>query len=388
MTMTLTMSKVRTHAEPLPIVYAFAGRYDMTPARQQYLMNAMAAHTKVFFLNMPRITGRRFERLRPTTERITESLTVVHDAFGFRLSRGSRHIRKIASAIDGRWLRRVLHEQGVRDYVLWLSAALPEVLPGLSTSRFVYDCIDPCFVQGEEERVLAKESALARKATLVFASAESLVENLKPVNPNTHLLMNACAFDEYKPGSGSGASLPAQLSGRPRPCIGYMGTVDWRLDVETLVAAARALPNATFAIVGRINADQETRIAELRKLPNVLITGAVSAEEGHRFVAAFDIGLVPFLGGAMGDGVNPVKMWMYLAAGKPVVTTWMRECRRYAPYVRAARDPQEFAQFLRDELAGNDAAARTARLAFAQQHTWEKRAEEAVGHFRRSKLWQ
>src|SRR5439155_6779412 len=106
---------------------------------------------------------------------------------------------------------------------------------------------------------------------------------------------------------------------------------------------ARRLPQYTFALVGRVNWDQEDRVRPLRSLPNVILPGAVSVEEGRTYTAAFDVGLIPFLPGTVGDAINPVKMYMYLVAGKPVVTTWIRECRRHAPYVAAAQTHEQFA---------------------------------------------
>jgi hypothetical protein len=150
------------------------------------------------------------------------------------------------------------------------------------------------------------------------------------------------------------------------------------VDTQTLAAAARALPAFTFALVGRINPDQEARVAELKRLPNVVMTGPVSIEEGNAYTAAFDAGLIPFLPGPIGDGINPVKMWMYLAEGKPVVSTWLRECRRYAPHVHAARSTEEFISAIQEAVRGETPERSAARIALASRNTWHDRAGEAI----------
>jgi hypothetical protein len=119
-------------------------------------------------------------------------------------------------------------------------------------------------------------------------------------------------------------------------------------------------------------------VAELKRLPNVIMPGAVSIEDGNAYTAAFDVGLIPFLPGPIGDGINPVKMWMYLAEGKPVVTTWLRECRRYAPHVRAAATAEEFIGAVREAAEGDVPERRAARIALAARNTWLDRAGEAI----------
>jgi hypothetical protein len=73
-------------------------------------------------------------------------------------------------------------------------------------------------------------------------------------------------------------------------------------------------------------------------------------------------------------------MYMYLAAGKPVVSTWMQECRRHSPYVTAARDVESFVSAIDNELRTNTPEKAAARIAFAKQNTWDVRAEQAAKH--------
>jgi len=130
-----------------------------------------------------------------------------------------------------------------------------------------------------------------------------------------------------------------------------MGTFDGRVDAGILTEAARRIPEFTFALIGRINVDQEQRLKDLRSLHNVVMPGAVSVEEGRAYTAAFDVGLIPFIPNAMNDAINPVKMYMYLMAGKPVVSTWIRECRRHSPCVRAAESVDDFVAAIREAIA-------------------------------------
>jgi len=369
----------------LPIVYAYPCRWDMTPSRQRYLMEAMSAHAPVVFLNEP-VFGGRWDIKRPRAQQIAPNMTVIHDAFGFRFSRVGLRLGRSAAMIDSIWLHRLLRSIGVEEYIYWLSISSPRLLWGMQRDRLVLDCIDPCFDPSQQAQLDAIEFKIAREAKLVFCTAESLLDRLRPINHNSHLLSNACSAREYLPESTRELSIPDSLVNRKGPVIGFMGTFDCRIDTQTLVETAKRLPDYTFALVGRVNSDQEQRVRPLRELPNVIVTGAVSLEVGRRYTAAFDVALIPFLPGAIGDAINPVKMYMYLAAGKPVVSTWVRECRRHAPFVKATQDVEEFVAAIRDAATGNDEVTAADRIAFAMKNTWQDRARTAIEHLQASGL--
>jgi glycosyltransferase involved in cell wall biosynthesis len=361
----------------LPIVYAFPCRWDMTPARQRYLMQAISQHVPVYFLNWPTLNGRLLDAPRPRAEAIAPNLTVIHNAFGFRCARLGRHAKRLASMVDAAWLHRLLGQHGVTEYVYWLSAVMPDLLWGMRTDRLVYDCIDPSFDENDSE-FDQREFSIARQAKLAFCTADALLERIRPVQPRAHLLPNACSIDEYHAAELEGLARPAALRDRTGPVIGYMGTFDARVDTELLTQAATALPQYTFAMVGRINPGQEDRVRPLQALPNVVMPGSVSVEEGRAYTAAFDIGLIPFLPGPTSDAINPVKMWMYLAAGKPVVSTDIRECKKLAPHVISGTGAPGFIDAIRAALTPDNAGRSAERIAVAMQNTWAHRASDAI----------
>jgi glycosyltransferase involved in cell wall biosynthesis len=371
----------------LPIVYAYPCRWDMTPARQRHLMEAMSKHTRVFFLNEP-VYRRRLHIPSPSVEHVSDTLTIIHNAMSIRFSRIGRRLGRAAAIADSMRLHAVLRRLGVAEYIYWLAIASPELTWGMNLDRLIYDCIDPCFDPAEQATIDRREFSMARRAKLVFCTAQSLLERLGAANSNSHLLPNACSASDYAPEALAKFDRPTPLKDRPGPIVGYMGTFDGRVDLQALEFAAQQLPDCTFALVGRVNGDQEQRVRPLRALANVVMPGSVSVEEGRAYVAAFDVGLVPFLPGPIGDGINPVKMWMYLLAGKPVVSTWIRECVHHAPMVRATRSPPEFVAAIRAALARESIADSAERTKFALRNTWADRAANAVAMMESIGLFQ
>ncbi len=367
----------------LPVVYAYPyTNWDMPPARQRYLMTALSQYTEVYYLDRPP-GATRYRFGLPYAEPVSPSLTIIRNAFGLRYSRLRQYSERAAVALDAVHLHTLLRQRGVAKYIYWVGAPDPLLLQGMQCEHLVYDCIDPCFIPSEQEQFDRNELAIARAAKIVFCTAETLLVRCGAVNTASHLLPNACSPDEYPPERNPSLPLPAPLQNRgDRPVIGFMGTMDWRMDVETLAYAAQCLPEYTFALAGRVNYDQEERLRVLRALPNVVVLGTVSLGEGRAYTAAFTVGLILFVPGPMCDAVNPVKMYMYLAAGKPVVTTDLRETRTPGePLVYATRTPDEFVAAIRRAVAeASDTSLREARVAFARQNTWDERARVAAYH--------
>lgn len=376
-------------SDTLPIVYLYPeAPLEENTSRQGFLTKALSRHTPVIYLHTTKHTRGITEIKRPYARQVHPNLTVIENTMSLRTNRWWKRLGPLAAALDAAMLHRVLKKQGITDYVFWLSVPGPEWMAGMRLDRMVYDCIDPCFIPEDQANFDAKEYRVAAQAKLVVCTAQTLLERMQKVHKNVHSLNNAASLETYEAENTGDLSLPDLLKGRPRPIIGYMGTTDWRVDCETMTAAAKALPEYTFCIAGRVNQDQEHRVTELRKLPNVVMPGSVSPEAGAAFNKAFDVGMIPYLPGYVGNAINPVKMYMYLLTGKPVVSTWITECRLNMPLVSATQTPEEFVAAIRAAANEPDGSATEARVAFARQNTWADRARQAMELMRNSGLFQ
>jgi glycosyltransferase involved in cell wall biosynthesis len=353
------------------IIYYHGCDWNDIPARQQCLMKAISSSVPVIFLD-----GSSAPRFAVSYEYPEPNVTVVRGLVAKICGLNRRGFRRTAGGL-GKWYTSWIRRRYKR-ILFWTSENCSRPDKFIPHNSLIYDCIDPCFIESAKERFDRCEEEIARAAPVVFCTAESLLERMKSFNDSSYLLPNGCSAEDYEPDTMGRLSLPVLLRGRRTPIIGYMGTIDWRIDAETIIQAAERLPQFTFAIIGRVNHDQEARTEKLRELPNVVMSGPVSVEEGRAFTAAFDVGIIPFFPGEMGDAINPVKMHMYLMAGKPVVSTWLRECRRYAPYVMAARNIDEFVDSIQSAVAANSEGEIAARVAFAKRNSWTIRAREAL----------
>ena len=157
-----------------------------------------------------------------------------------------------------------------------------------------------------------------------------------------------------------------------RPVAGYFGAVAEWLDVDLLVEVAQALPNVDFYLIGHRSLK---RVADLLRIPNVILVGEVTYEQLPSYLYAFDVALVPFKLNELTRCTNPVKVYEYLSAGKPVVSTPLPEVEMLSPMVRTAAPAEEFTKCILGALDQPSEVAAEERRAFAAVNTWEDRGD-------------
>ncbi|MGE5550843.1 MAG: glycosyltransferase [Bacteroidota bacterium] len=252
--------------------------------------------------------------------------------------------------------------------ILWISyPPHVHVLSRYGPGLVVFDAVDE---PAEEFAHWAASVALLReRADVIFASSISLYESHSRLHPNVHLCPNAADYAHFARGAGDG-TIPGDLAAIPRPVIGYHGALANWLDWELIEATAAANQDLSFVFIGPLFTGGE-------HLPS----GANLHYLGHRdyrllpnYLRGFDAAIIPFRVSPMTKGCNPIKLWEYLAAGKPVVSTPLPEVRQFAE-IRVADTPAEFGAALRKALAAaGDAGAIAARQALARGNSWEARA--------------
>lgn len=246
----------------------------------------------------------------------------------------------------------------------------------LDVAFTVYDCVDDYAEQTNgDARRHALVSAADRRAALlsrvVFATSRPQQRRLATLNPRTHLVGNVGDYDHFAPAADP-ALAAEELRSLPRPVIGFAGNLlPGKVDFALLQRLARARPDWTFLCVGPL--PDPAAVEPLRALPNVRLLGARPYAELPRYVAAFDVGLIPYLRNDYTRSCFPLKLYEVLAAGKPVVATGLPELAGMEPDVVLAATEAEALDALERGLRarGPDDVAR--RRERASRNTWETR---------------
>ncbi len=231
--------------------------------------------------------------------------------------------------------------------------------------------------QAQRQRDLDRQ--LTARADLVFCTAQSLVDARLPLNPHTHYMPNAVDYDAFQ---NALAQSPSHLvTGSPcPPVLGVVGGINAKVDLALLADVAARRPEWIISLVGPLSYGlDEGDLARLRALSNVHFAGAVSPEQVPAVMAGCDVGLIPYKLNEQTRHVNPLKVYEYLAVGKPVVGTPLPELRQFEPLARLAGDAGSFIAAVEEALAeGEDPQAVAARLAVAAANTWDMRVERMM----------
>jgi glycosyltransferase involved in cell wall biosynthesis len=173
------------------------------------------------------------------------------------------------------------------------------------------------------------------RADVIFANCETLRDRFPEFRDTIRVVPNACEI-LGAPTSGAPNDI-AHLSG---PVIGYVGNLRARLDVPLIEELARLHPEWSIALVGSAHGSPE--VLRLQGLRNVHFTGPRTYEEAQRYIRHFDVAIMPHLRNALSDSMNPLKLYVYVALGKRVVSTRVSNIDELQDYVDIADDGPDF----------------------------------------------
>jgi glycosyltransferase involved in cell wall biosynthesis len=266
-------------------------------------------------------------------------------------------------------VRRDLERLGMRGPVL--IAGLPhavDMVPRLPRRALVYHCADDyAHVHGFPDSLPGLEAQLCRTADLVITTSETLCQERQRFNPNTHWIPNGADIDHFS----QHADRAAELSSLPRPIVGFVGGLSEWFDPDLVAQLARQRPRYSFVLVGPASIDTSA----LRSLRNVLLLGPRPYAELPSYLAAMDVGLIPFKRNLVTYHADPIKAYEYLAAGLPVVATDLPALRRLGQVLQLADSPPAFLSALDSAVSEGRDAHKAYRIAEAQHHSWTARFE-------------
>lgn len=207
------------------------------------------------------------------------------------------------------------------------------------------------------------EARLLRQVDAVVSSSQPLFAAKKQLASRSFLVKNGVDFDLFS----------QKTTSKPADRIGYLGSLDERVDYDLLESVIRKLAHRQFCFVGRVTSPEAER---LRGLPNVEIVGSQPPASLPAWVQRFGVCMIPFLKNELTAGIYPLKINEYFAAGKPVVATDFGDMSDFEGLANIAHSPDEFALMLELAMLGDGDEKTPDRIAFARENAWSKRAEQ------------
>ena len=286
-------------------------RWDFVYQRPQQLMTRLAKHYRVFFVEEPlRDETQRLEISTPASNVWVCRAHTTVDAAGFH----DAQLGPLQSVLD-----EVVARFGIEAPVVWLYTpmALP-LVRRLQPSCVVYDCMDELSAfKNAPRQLLQREHALLKVADFVFTGGPSLYRAKQPRHPAVHCFASSVDAAHFAAAEDASLDFPAQQP-LARPRLGFYGVIDERLDVELLARMAGAHPEWQIVMVGPVVKIDPT---SLPQGPNLHYFGQQSYADLPRFLAGWDVCLLPFALNESTRFISPTKTLEYMAAGKPIVST-------------------------------------------------------------------
>jgi UDP-galactopyranose mutase len=356
-------------------------RWDFVYQRPQHLMSRFARHARVFFVEEPIWSERGDGPARLEVSERPEGVRVAVPHLPVGLS------TEEAEAAQRDLLSGLLADHAVADYVLWYYTPMAlGYSSGLAPAAIVYDCMDELSLfRGAPPTLLEREADLLALADLVFTGGQSLYEAKRDRHPQVHAFPSSIDAEHFGRARAHARTPPLpeppDQAAIPRPRLGYFGVIDERIDLDLLAAVADLRPAWQLVMVGPVvKIDPES----LPRRSNLHYLGMKPYAELPSYLAGWDVALMPFAANESTRFISPTKTPEYLAGGKPVVSTPIRDVVR--PYgelgmVEIAREPADFAAAVERALARHGEGG-------SERESWLRQVDDFLARGSWSRTWQ
>jgi UDP-galactopyranose mutase len=353
----------RSHRFPSDVICLSHLRWNFVFQRPQHLMTRCARDRRVFFVEEPEFGRELTPSLRcQAAGAVTIVVPQLPADMPPDVSRAT-----LRQLLDG-----MLHTHRISDYLLWYYTPMALAFTDhLTPVTVVYDCMDELAAfKGAPAILKQSEAELMDRADLVLTGGQSLYEAKRHQHHNIHPFPSSVDVGHFGRARRSSNDPPDQAT-IPHPRLGFFGVLDERMDIALLDGVAAARPDWHIVMLGPI---VKIDPASLPRRLNIHYLGSKSYDELPRYVAGWDVALLPFARNEATRFISPTKTPEYMAAGKPVVSTSIRDVVR--PYgqqglVRIADQVPAFVQACAAAMA-EDAATRIAQAdAFLAHTSWD-----------------
>ena len=339
-------------------------RWNFVFQRPQHLMSRYARTQRVYFFEEPEFDDVAEPQLSLKS----------HDGVNVVVPRLPRAYTPEQTLLAQRAvLDQLIVSQRISSFVLWYYTPIAlKFSKHLKPVATVYDCMDELSAfKNAPSELPGLERALLRRADVVFTGGHNLYEAKKDQHRNIHAMPSSVDVAHFAT-ARTLKEAPADQRAIAGPRIGFFGVLDERLDIPLLAGLAEARPDWQIVMIGPV-----VKI-DPRELPthaNIHYLGPKSYDELPSYIAGWDLALLLFARNEATRYISPTKTPEYLAAGKPVVSTSIRDV--VTPYgdrdlVRIADSVPDFVRACEAALSEPPEPRRMRADVFLRGMSWDR----------------
>ncbi len=248
-----------------------------------------------------------------------------------------------------------------------------DALASLDPAVVVYECVDAYHhtpgITGRWADIQERaERELVALSDVVVVPGEALARRFRSWGGDVRVVSHGV---DLFPWQGP------RLRDGSQTVIGFVGTLDYRLDMAVLAYIARVRPDWRLRLIGPVQEGFDR--GALRRFPNVSIELPVPHQRLGEVLAGFDAGLMAYADTPIYHYMTPLKTLELLAAGRPVVARPSPALAPFATLLYLATTPQDFVDELERSIREDSHDLARRRRTVAEENIWDRRMEELVG---------
>lgn len=213
----------------------------------------------------------------------------------------------------------------------------------------------------------------------LVTTADKLYEDASKIRHKNYILAtNGVTIEDFK--VQDNIETPKRLreiKDKYKQVIGYYGALAKWFDYELLDKVAKKYSDYAIILIG-LEYDKSLKKSELLENKNVYYLGKIDYKELKNYASKLDLLMIPFLINEITESTSPVKLFEYMALQKPILTTNMRECRKYES-VNIAKTHEEFIEMIPEVIKlGNNKQYKQLELEEAEKNTWRQKSKDII----------
>lgn len=281
----------------------------------------------------------------------------------------SRLARYIAQQLLLLQIKPILKKAQLHSPILWTS--LPTAVDFIGCFQevaVVYYCGDDFSgLAGVDHKTVEKrEKELVTKADLIMVASKKLIRKF-PYR-DVQLLTHGVDYSLFSQPTERATDLPND----GRHIAGFYGSISAWLDIKLLLETIQKMPDWHFVFIGNIVID----ISRINRLENVTFLGKRSHQQLPSYSQHWTASLLPFVNNVQIRACNPLKLKEYLAAGKPIISTYFPAIETYRGLIQIANNSDAMVEALNASVHLQELPYFTNTLRNTVVNTsWESRAE-------------
>ncbi|MEH1939029.1 MAG: UDP-galactopyranose mutase [Nostoc sp.] len=341
-------------------------RWNFVYQRPQHLLSRCAQGKRVFFIEEAIFSEEPLARLDVNQDSNGVVVVVPHLPQGLTEEAINADLQLLINSLFA--------EHNINKYICWYYTPMAIAFTRhLQPQAVVYDCMDELSAfQGASPTLKNYEAELFSRADLVFTGGQSLYESKVNQHPNVYAFPSSVDVPHF--GQARNVQEPEDQAHIPHPRLGFFGVIDERMDIELLAGIAEARPDWHLVIIGPV---VKIDPASLPQHENIHYLGGRDYKQLPAYLAGWDLAMLPFARNESTRFISPTKTPEYLAAGRPVVSTSIRDVVR--PYgesklVRIADTVSEFVtaaeQAMQEDTPGSEWLSRVD--VFLEKISWDR----------------